>query len=239
MNSFEAGLFSITIIDLLLSGDNALVIGMAVRGLPSGQKRQAVILGGTAALLLRVFLTAIASLLLQIPLLEAGGSLLLAWITYRLLSPSTEQAADGGDAPVLSFGAALRTIMIADVTMSLDNVLAVGAASHGDVLLLLIGLSLSMGIIMAGGTAVAWVLERLPWLIYVGAVVLLVVAGNLMAEDASVQALVGHPDWLGGAVSGVLALVVIGALAAGRTRARRRAAARAAARRTESEIVKV
>ena len=100
-------------------------------------------------------------------------------------------------------------------------------------------LSLSMGIIMAGGTAVAWVLERLPWLIYVGAVVLLVVAGNLMAEDRSVQALVGHPDWLGWAVSGGLALVVIGALAAGRARTRRRAAARAAARRTESEIVKV
>src|SRR5436309_1846804 len=131
MANFGAGLFSIIIIDLLLSGDNALVIGMAARGLPKEQKRRAIVIGGAGALLLRVVLTALAAVLFQIPLLEAAGGLVLAWITYRLLVPSAETS-PAARAEALSFGAALRTIIVADVTMSLDNVLAVGAAAQGD-----------------------------------------------------------------------------------------------------------
>jgi YjbE family integral membrane protein len=221
LGSFGAGLFSIIIIDLLLSGDNALVIGMAVRGLPSAQKRRAIVIGGAGALLLRVVLTALAALLLQIPFLEVGGGLVLAWITYRLLLPGGDAGGARDPNQVLSFGAALRTIMIADLTMSLDNVLAVGAAANGDLALLLVGLALSMGIIMAGGSLVSVLLERMSWLIYVGAAVLLIVAGDLMADDPLVIAVLGAHTWSAWALSAILGLGVGAALLAHTLRRRR------------------
>ncbi|HMA37014.1 MAG TPA: YjbE family putative metal transport protein [Chloroflexia bacterium] len=211
MQDFGAALFSIIVIDLLLSGDNAVVIGMAARGLAEHQKRQALLLGGAGALILRVILTALTSLLLQIPLLQASGGLVLAWITYRLLLPGTESSRDDGPRE-LTFGAALRTIMIADLTMSLDNMLAVGAAARGNIILLLIGLTLSMGIILIGGTLVALLLEKLPWLVYVGAAILLIVAGDLLAKDPLVRPLIAAPEWASWGLAAILAGVVGAAL---------------------------
>ncbi len=217
MTNFAAGLFSIVLINLLLSGDNALVIGMAVRGLVGAQKRRAVLIGGAGALILRVVLTTLAAVLLQIPLLEAGGGLLLAGLTYRLLASGAENG-PAARAEELGFAAALRTIIIADLTMSLDNVLAVGAAAQGDVLLLVLGLGISMAIIMAGGSVVALLLERLPWLVYAGAVILLLVAGDLMAKDPVLTGLIGQAGWLSWALAGALGLLVGGALVLRRTR---------------------
>ena len=197
MDGFIGALLGIILIDLVLSGDNAIVIGMAVRNLPPRQKRVA-ILGGTAgAVALRVILTALAALLLRVPLLQAAGGLVLVWITYRLLSSSAAGA--GRDHSSDSFGQAIRMIILADVSMSIDNVLAVGAAAQGDIPLLLFGLSLSLAIIMAGGSLVATLLGKLPWLVYVGGGVLLILAGEMIAEDP-----------LPGGLPGPRALVALG-----------------------------
>lgn len=226
MESFLARLLSISVINLLLSGDNAVVIGLAVRGLPGGLKRRAILLGGAGALVLRVALTTLAAFLLRIPLLEAAGGLMLAWITYRLLIPSADAADPFDPDEQVTFGLALRAIIIADLTMSLDNVLAVGAAAGGDLLLLALGLTLSMIIIMAGGSLISMLLERMSWLVYVGAVVLLIVAGDMLASDPLARAALGAPPWLSWALSGVLAFGVATALLA--RLARRARAARAA-----------
>jgi YjbE family integral membrane protein len=210
MEGFIGALLGIVLIDLVLSGDNAIVIGMAVRNLPPQQKRVA-ILGGTAgAVILRVILTALAALLLRVPLLQAAGGLVLVWITYRLLSPSGH--GDGADHSGDSFGQAIRMIILADVSMSIDNVLAVGAAAQGDLVLLLFGLSLSLAIIMAGGSLVATLLGKLPWLIYVGGGVLLILAGEMIAEDHFLAGYLGHAPWMPWAISGVLAALVAGLL---------------------------
>jgi len=206
MGDFVGAILSIVLIDLVLSGDNALVIGMAVRNLPAKQKRWAVLAGGGGALLLRVILTALAAVLLRVPLLQAGGGLLLAVITYRLLRPTDESTeATGADN---SFVQALWTIIVADVSMSIDNVLAVGAAAEGNIPLLLFGLALSMGIIIAGGSLVSVLLGKAPWLIYLGGIVLLVLAGEMIAEDPVVAQYLGHEFWLQWAISAGLGLIV-------------------------------
>lgn len=210
MDGFIGALLGIVLIDLVLSGDNAIVIGMAVRNLPPHQKRVA-ILGGTAgAVILRVILTALAALLLRVPLLQAAGGLVLVWITYRLLSPSGH--GDSADHSGDSFGQALRMIILADVSMSIDNVLAVGAAAQGDLVLLLFGLSLSLAIIMAGGSVVATLLGKLPWLIYIGGGVLLILAGEMIAEDHFLAGYLGHAPWMPWAISAALAALVAGLL---------------------------
>jgi YjbE family integral membrane protein len=210
MEEFIGALLGIILIDLVLSGDNAIVIGMAVRNLPPHQKRVA-ILGGTAgAVALRVVLTALAALLLRVPLLQAAGGVVLVWITYRLLRSSGH--GDGADHSGDSFGQAIRMIILADVSMSIDNVLAVGAAAQGDIPLLLFGLSLSLAIIMAGGSLVATLLGKLPWLIYVGGGVLLILSGEMIAEDHFLAPYLGHALWLPWAISAGLAALIAGLL---------------------------
>lgn len=181
--AFLVALFNIIILDLVLSGDNAVVIGMAVQRLPPRQKRIAILTGGGLALVLRVALTAVATYLLQIPLLQVLGAVVLVWITYRLLTEGGEEESLHGQREDAGFVKAMQTIIIADVTMSLDNVLAVGAAAHGDLTLLIIGLGLSMAILVAGGTIVSVLLTRMAWLNYVGAAVLVVLAGEMIAKD--------------------------------------------------------
>ena len=197
MQTLAVALFNIIIIDLVLSGDNAIVIGMAVQALPPREKRMAILIGGGAALVLRVFFTVIVTLVIQTqpPFLLAVGGLILIWITYRLLTPEHEEAGATERAGRRGFIAAMSTIMIADVTMSLDNVLAVGVAAHGDPLLVLIGLILSMAILVAGGAVVATVLNRLPWLNYVGGLILLILVGEMVAGDPFVVGLIGHEGW--------------------------------------------
>jgi len=183
MEGIFLALINIVIIDLTLSGDNAVVIGMAVRKLPPRQKTLAILSGGGLAILLRISLTAVATFLLTVPLLKAVGGLVLLWITYHLLAPD-EGAAHGPSArPEGGLWDAMRTIIIADITMSTDNVLAVGAAAHGDVTLLIFGLTLSMAILVLGGTIVSVMMNKMSWLVYVGAGVLVVLAGEMIATD--------------------------------------------------------
>lgn len=170
----------IVILDLVLSGDNAVVIGMAARSLSEKNRRRAIIVGGGAAIGLRILFTALAAVLLDIPYLHAFGGVLLLWIAYTLLRPGhgNDEVNEAG-----SLGEAIRTIIMADVVMSLDNILAVGGASHGNLALLLFGLGLSIPLLMFGSDLVARLLNRLPILVYIGVLVLIATAVRMIAED--------------------------------------------------------
>ncbi|HET8521908.1 MAG TPA: TerC family protein [Thermomicrobiales bacterium] len=176
-------LLAVILVNLVLSGDNAVVIGLAARSLPPRQRQRAIILGGGAAVLLRLALTIPAELLLNVPYLRAGGGLLLAWVAYRLL---TEEDDPLQEKEAASVAQAVWLIIIADATMSLDNVLAVAAvAERGphEVFVLIFGLLLSIPIVLAGGSIVARLMHRLPWLVWVGGAILAYTAAELIVED--------------------------------------------------------
>jgi len=198
--------FRIILIDLVLSGDNAVVIGMAASRLSPEQRRRAIILGGGAAVGFRIVFTIAVSLLLGVPLLQLLGGLMLFYIAYKLIQPPAEgphiTEAD-------NMAQAIRTILLADVVMSLDNILAVGAAADGHLWLLLFGLALSIPLLLVGSEFVARLLHRLPVLLYVGVLVLVHTAIHLVNSDDFVKDNIGHMatlwEW-------VLALLITGAL---------------------------
>jgi YjbE family integral membrane protein len=194
---------SIIIINVVLSGDNALVIGMASRTLAPRQRRMAIILGGAGAIVLRIIFTAVAAYFLEIPFLEALGGVILIWIAYKLLNDENDaQHIKAGDSLV----AAVRTIIVADVVMSLDNMLAIGGAAGGSIELLLFGLGLSMPFILLGSNYLARLLNRFPWLMIGGAGVLAVTAARMIMDDRLVADAVGN----GAELPLVIALSIIG-----------------------------
>jgi YjbE family integral membrane protein len=205
-SEFLARIVQIILIDLVLSGDNAVVIGMAAHPLPSRQRRIAIVVGGGAALLLRVLLTAVAALLLGVPALKLVGGILLLWIAYRLLE--TEEDDAGRRTPTTLRGA-IATILVADFVMSLDNVLGVAAASDGDVVLLLAGLAISMAIVIFGGTVIAALLDRLWWLAYLGAFVIAWTGVDLIQEDSLVLQAVDLPPLPQAVVSAFVSVLVV------------------------------
>lgn len=205
-----ASILSIVVIDLVLSGDNALVIGMAAHRLPPRQRRWAIILGGAGAIGLRVLFTALAVFLLVVPFLQAAGGLLLTWIAYKLLRDETHAAPQIEAQETLIDS--IRTIIMADAVMSLDNILAVGGAAHGSIALLLFGLALSMPILLFGSSVIARLMNRLPWLNLVGVGVLTVTAARMIVDDRIVAAHVPsslHGPLLVGLAVGLSALVLI------------------------------
>lgn len=223
MPTFETGAFdlffasqvlSIVLIDIVLSGDNAVVIGMAARSLSPRQRKRAIVFGALGAICLRIFFTALAAILLMIPLLQFLGGLVLVWIAWKLLRQEEEQANVSEAKNLLE---AIRIIVLADVIMSLDNILAVGAAAHGNLALLLFGLFLSMGIIMFCSNLVAILMHRFPVLVWLGAAVLAWVAAGMIVHDkfldyllaqvAGEQLLALYEQWLPPLVTiGVLAI---------------------------------
>jgi YjbE family integral membrane protein len=183
-----AAILNIVIIDLVLSGDNAVVIGMAASRLAGKDRRTAIVWGVVGAIGLRVTFTAMFAMLLGVPLLQLGGGLLLVWIAYKLVRPPS--AAEHGSIKAASNRwEAIRTIVMADVVMSLDNILAVGGAAHGELWLLLFGLALSMPLITFGSGFVAWALDRASWLMFVGGAVLAKVAGEMISHDPYTKSL--------------------------------------------------
>lgn len=178
-------LFAIVVANILLSGDNAVVIAMAARQLPEDQQKKAVFWGSAAAIIMRVILTVVAVQLLTVPYLKIIGSLLLFWIGVQLLTT------EDGDADVKSHGtmmAAVRTILIADLVMSVDNVIAVAAAAdkapeNMRVILLIIGLGLSIPLIIVGSTLLMKVMDRYPLIITIGAALLGFLAGSMLVTD--------------------------------------------------------
>lgn len=211
----------IILVDLALSGDNALVIGAAAAGLPRRQQRTAIIVGGGGAIVLRVLLGIAATLLLRLPLLQAIGGAVLVLVAIRLLSgqlrgatgaraDGEHHASDSLARPAGGLVAALMTILIADVTMSLDNVLAVGALAAGNIPVLAGGLLLSMVILLVGSAVVAHLIERLPWLVDVAALVLGWTAAQMILHDARLSGVLAVVPFAGAVIPlALLALVLL------------------------------
>lgn len=176
--------------DLILSGDNAVVIGMAANRLSPENRRRAIIIGGAGAVILRIIFTAMVAILLVLPLIQAVGGLLLIWVAYRLVKPHDPEEAHIASADTMA--QAIRTIIVADAVMSLDNMLAVGAAAHGELWLLLFGLGLSIPILLFGSALIARLLSRLPILMWVGVIILLHTAVHMSTVDPFVVDVIGH-----------------------------------------------
>lgn len=170
----------IILYDLLLSGDNAVVIGMAARRLSEKNRRRAIIIGGGGAVALRIGFTLVATYLLEVPFLQALGGILLLWIAAKLMR-SEDHSEHVSEAD--SLGQAIKTIIIADVVMSLDNILAISGAADGDRWLVLFGLGLSIPLLLVGSDLVSKLLGRFPILVYVGAILLVWTAVRMFAED--------------------------------------------------------
>jgi YjbE family integral membrane protein len=179
---FWSAIAAIVIIDLVLAGDNAIVIALAARNLPKRLQRRAIVWGALGAVVVRASLTVAVLWLLRIPGLMAAGGLLLIWIAYRLLSPDDAER-NKDIAPAVDFWGAMRTIVIADAVMGLDNVLAVAGAAHGSVLLVVVGLLISIPIVVWGSTLVLRALERIPSLVYVGGAVLAWTAASMLVQE--------------------------------------------------------
>jgi len=182
---FLSQILRIVIIDLVLSGDNAVVIGMAAHRLEPKQRKRAILIGGGAAIALRILLTAIAAFLLTLKGLHLIGGVLLLWIGFQMLK--TEEESQEGIKAAASIKDAIITILIADMVMSLDNVLGVAGASSGSTELLIFGLILSMGILMFMGNLVANLINRLWWLAYVGSGVIIWTGAHMIFEDRLVR----------------------------------------------------
>ena len=206
---FWLGLLQIVWINIILSGDNAVVIALAARSLPAAQQRLAVLFGSGAAVLLRVALTVIAARLLAMPYLQIVGGLLLLWIGVQLLQDNDEAADQGPQHGSLL--AAVRTILLADLVMSLDNVIAVAAAARGDLVLLVLGLAISIPLVVFGSTLMMGLMARFPVLVTLGAALIGWVAGETMAGDAALQPLaLGHGAALAGGLVGALLVLALG-----------------------------
>lgn len=206
---FWARLLGIILIDISLAGDNALVIALAVRELPPRQQLLGRIWGTVGAVGLRVAFIAIVSFLLRIPLLQLAGGLALIWIAVRLVRPG--QVDHAGTRHGASLRDAIWIIVVADVTMSLDNVLGVAAAAKGDMVLVVFGIALSLPLVVWGSGLLANLMARHEWIVWLGGGVLGYVAGEMMANDPIVERWLGHAaeaadQWL----SIVLGVFVLG-----------------------------
>ncbi len=206
LNLLAAGL-SIILIDLVLSGDNAVVIGMAAHRLPARQRKMAILFGAGAAIVLRIGLTAVATYLLQLPWIRLVGGALLLWIGFKLLKEEEEVHEGAGGAE--GFFEAISTIVVADVVMSVDNILGVAAAAHGDFVLLIFGLILSMVIMLAGGNLIAGMIDRFWWLVYVGSAVIVWTGSEMMFADPFVTGMFGDHNPLTMVYAGTITIVLM------------------------------
>jgi YjbE family integral membrane protein len=203
---FSLRLLNIVVIDLILAGDNAVVIAMAVRSLPRRQRQWGIILGAGAAVVLRVALTFFVAQLLGIPFLKLAGGALIAWIAVKLFVEGTPEQADKEAKNLLQ---AMWLIVVADITMSLDNVLAVAGASHGNLFLLIFGLALSIPLVVFTSNLLSMLMDRYPIIIYIGAAVLGRVAGEMIFTDPAVEGWLNPSPWFRYAMEAVFAVGVI------------------------------
>lgn len=207
---FWVTLAQIMMINILLSGDNAVVIAMASRALPPKQQKQAILFGSFGAIVLRIVLTFFAIALLALPYLKIVGALALGWIGIQLLIPDDAEAELDGHTNIWG---AIKTIVVADFVMSLDNVLGVAAAAKGNVALLVIGLAVSIPLIIYGSTIVLKLMNRFPFIVTAGGGLLGWVAGEMLVTDPAVSAWVNlQAHWLhtGAPLAATMAVVVTG-----------------------------
>jgi YjbE family integral membrane protein len=207
---------SIVVIDLLLAGDNALVIALAVRALPKAQRRVALLSGAWMAVLIRVVVTFVAAKLLEVQFIQFAGGALVIWIAVKVLRDarnSEREVASPGD-----MWRAIGSIIVADLTMSTDNILAVAGASKGNVWLIVFGLALSIPLVISSSTFLARVMDKYPLTMYVGVAILGRVGGEMMLNDPFVRKLLHPSDVLR---YGVEALLIAGIVLTGRWLSRR------------------
>lgn len=176
---FFAALVSVIIIDLVLAGDNAIVIGMAARNLPKNQQKKAIFWGTFGAIAIRTIFTLAFVQLLQLPGLLLAGGLMLIWISYKLLVEEKKHDIKEGK----NLWAAIRTVIIADAVMGLDNVLAVAGAAHSNIWLVIFGLLVSVPIVIWGSTIILRLIDRFPVIIYIGAGVLAWTSGKMIVDE--------------------------------------------------------
>ncbi|MDB5608125.1 MAG: hypothetical protein JWP25_5025 [Bradyrhizobium sp.] len=188
--SFWLGLSKVVWIDILLSGDNALVIALACRGLAPRQRLWGMILGAGGAVAMRIVCTGAVSSLMELPYLKIVGGLALLYVATKLLVPDD---GDSGVKPADKLWSAVRTIMIADIVMSIDNVIAVAAAAQGSLLLLSLALAISIPLIVAGAAIITGFLNRFPTLVWAGGALLGWIAGEVIATDAGLAPYLKEP----------------------------------------------
>ncbi len=218
--AFWTGLLAIIWVNVILSGDNAVVIALAARSLPVRQQKQAVIWGAGAAVVLRIILTIVAVELLRLPWLRLIGGILLFWIAIKLMVP--EEGGDDGVGSSDNLWAAIKTILIADLVMSLDNVIAVAAVAKDSFVLLILGLTISIPLVIFGATMLMKLMERWPIIISVGAALIGYVAGEMLVTDPVVKDWVdANTAWLHWAApaAGAIFVVAVGKWLAARAEA--------------------
>jgi YjbE family integral membrane protein len=210
--AFWLALGQIIWINIILSGDNAVVIALASRSLPPVQQKQAILWGSAGAVILRILLTFIAAYLLQWSYVQLIGGLLLLWIGVQLLAEGDEDD-DGSEVKQVSFAAAVRTILVADLVMSLDNVIAVALAAKIDGAinypLLVIGLAISIPLVIFGSAIMIKLMERFPVIIVLGAALIGWVAGDAITHDPALKGIFAGNDFLAYAVKAACAVLVI------------------------------
>lgn len=205
---FWIGLIKIVWINIILSGDNAVVIALAARSLPPHQQKKAVLFGSGAAVVLRIVLTVVAAKLLEMSFLQIIGGILLLWIGVQLL---TDEDGDGGHSNTTgSLMAAVRTILIADLVMSLDNVIAVAAAAKGSMFLLVLGLAISIPLVVFGSTLMIRLMERFPIIVMLGAALIGWVGGETIMGDNALKEFVSTTGWLHWVAAPLGAALVVG-----------------------------
>jgi YjbE family integral membrane protein len=208
---FFIALLKIIWINILLSGDNAVAIALACRSLPPRQRRWGVMLGSLAAVILRIIFAIFIVYLLEVPYLKIVGSVLLFWIAVKLIVPE-EHGEGGGAEGAGTLFAAVRTVVIADAVMSLDNVIAIAAAADNNVVLLVIGLVISVPLIVFGSALVLKALERLPILITAGGALLGYIAAEVLITDPVLVEWVEHEAQylhLAAPIAGAVIVVVV------------------------------
>ncbi|MGM7722573.1 TerC family protein [Metabacillus sp. Hm71] len=188
---FFTALLSIVMIDLVLAGDNAIVIGLAARNLPKDQQKKVILFGTIGAIFIRAIATLVVVYLLKIPGLLLVGGLVLLWIAYNLMTEEDSHEVKS----TYSFWAAIRTIIIADAAMGLDNVLAVAGAAHGSFLLVILGLLISIPIVVWGSTVILKFMEKYPQIILVGAAVVAWTATKMIVKEPFLQNLFAD-EWV-------------------------------------------
>jgi len=188
-SEFWSALAAIVVIDLVLAGDNAIVIALAARNLPRAHQRRAIVWGTVGAVAVRASLTVAVLWVLRLPGLMFAGGGLLAWIAYRLLTGEEGSRERDIMAPAAGFWSAMRTIVIADAVMGVDNVLGVAGAAHGSVLLVVLGLAISIPIVVYGSTLILKCIERVPGLLYAGGAVLAWTAAQMIVGEPFVREL--------------------------------------------------
>lgn len=215
--SFWTGLAAIVGINLVLAGDNAIVIAMAARSLPPKMQRKAILLGTVAAVILRIVLTAAVVALLQVPFLKFVGGVMLLWIAFRLGTQDEDEHPDQLDSGELR--AAVMTILMADLVMSLDNVLAVAAAADGSYLLIVLGLAISIPIVMGGAAVLLGLIKRFPVLVWIGVALIAYTGMELIQSDRIIRehvlvelSLTAHVVRLSFSVAMTAAITAIGLL---------------------------